>query len=529
MIKQSNYFGSTGEKTGTKSHSGFIASTLILLLSGCVSTSQTLTSQTIVEARVQPAGAPSQPSPHASNTQARYQDYGNKNSERYNDYPQQLTQAEIHELFISSRLLVSEHTGADLEHVELVFASDREIGNEVLAETQRLVSSQFTNSSFASHFLHAVMSSQEGTYAALFATQRAQVMLSTTLLKNYLDGLPNDVTIKRAAVQALLIHELVHASDDVNYGIHENRELNFRASFAQSATFEGHAQWLTRKICESAACSTGLNALDNFMFSHNNPPNQLTQSVQAVSRNVLEYSYIEGEHFMRTLAERPDGDKLIDQLLTNPPQDPIQILDPASYPNVQRENRNQHLLKAADHADHHWREQPWALVQTSPLKGVNLRAEPGKRKAAIDGFTRLITSMVAAQLYNQEEPKLTPIEITLMQTDRKNTAAIFAQTLHENTITLNAKTDNFKASVSPESHELEISILLTSERTENGNEYYSVVSRLGKYVIQVAGFGTNANEFIEYSVDVLANLYKPGNYSTSSYSANGYEPDQARL
>ena len=74
--------------------------------------------------------------------------------------------------------------------------------------------------------------------------------------------------------------------------------------------------------------------------------------------------------------------------------------------------------------------------------------------------------MVAAQLYNQETPKLTPIEITLIQTDCQNTAALFAQTLHENTITLNAETDSFKASISPDSHNPEISILLTSERLE---------------------------------------------------------------
>ncbi|MEE9334953.1 MAG: hypothetical protein V3U65_12770 [Granulosicoccaceae bacterium] len=491
MITQSSHFTTIGNKTGTTPHSGLITSVVALvLLSGCASTTQTLNPQTTVQT----------PAPQSSE------------ASQYKEYSQRLTQAEIHALFVSSRLLVSEYTGADLNHVKLVFASDGEIGSEVLSETQRLIASQFTDSGFASHFLNAVMSNQEGTYAALFATELAQVMLSTTLLQNYLGGLPEDGAIKRAAVKALLIHELVHASDDVMYGIHENRKLNFRASFAQSATFEGHAQWLTRKLCQPAACSSGLDALDNFMFSRDNPPNQLTQPVQAVSRNVLEYSYVEGEHFMQKLAARPDGDRLIDQLLSNPPQDPIQILDPASYPNTQRENRNQYLLKAAGDVDHHWLEQPWVLVQTSPLKGVNLRAEPGKREAAIDGFTRLITSMVAAQLYNQETPKHTPIEIMLMQTDRKNTAALFAQTLHENTITLHTETDHFSESIGVQSSSPEISILLTSERLESNTVYHSVVSRSGKYVIQVAGFGNNANEFVEYSVAVLTNLYGASDY-----------------
>ena len=514
MIRQSSFIRLAGEKTGTTTHFGFIATAMaLMLLSGCASTTQA----PLKPPKVQTSAAPrqdvsdSQAVPGAQ-TQRHYSYSANKLQNSSDTHT--LTQADIQQLFTSSRLLVTEHTGADLNHIELVFASDSEIGGEVLSETRRLISSQFTDAGFASHFLNAVMSSQEGTYAALFSTQRAQVMLSTTLLQKYLGGLPEDGAIKRSAVQALLIHELVHASDDVIYGIHKNRKLNFRASFAQSATFEGHAQWLTRNICTSTGCSSGLDALDNFMFSRSNPPNQLTQSVQAVSRNVLEYSYIEGEHFMRKLAARPDGDRLIDQLLSNPPQDPIQILDPASYPNTQRENRNQHLLKAAGDADHHWREQPWVLVQTSPLKGVNLRAEPGKRAAAIDGFTRLITSMVAAQLYNQETPKLSPIEITLLQTDHNNTAALFAQTLHENTITLNSETDKFKAAIGADLNNPEISVLLTSERLENSTVYHSVVSRAGNYVIQVAGFGNNANEFIEYSVDVLTNLYGTSEIAT---------------
>jgi len=458
----------TGVKTGTTPHYGLVASAMALLvLSGCAS-NQSVTgssdNHTLIPRSAPVAQEATQPSADSAKIEfAKSNDYSSALAPRANNNAT-LTQKEIRAMFVQARALVTEHTGAELSHIKLVFASDREIGNEVLAETRRLVTSQFSNSSFASHFLNAVMSSQEGTYAALFATERAEVMISTTLLQNYLQGLPPNHNIKRAAVKALLIHELVHAADDVLYGIHENRELNFRASFAQSATFEGHAQWLTRKLCKMAECSSGLDALDDFMFSRGNQPNQLTQSVQAVSRNVLEYSYVEGEHFMQKIAARPDGERLIDQLLANPPQDPIQILDPASYPNIKRENRNQHLLKAADTADHHWRETPWALVQTSPLKGVNLRAEPSKREAAIDGFTRLITSMVAAQLYNQEQPKRAPVEITLMQTDRKNTAALFAQTLHENTITVNTETAQFRAQSNKQSAGQHITHIRTTRR-----------------------------------------------------------------
>ncbi len=413
----------------------------------------------------------------------------------------------ILDLFYVSRELVAEQTKADLSHIRLLFASDQEISEEVFTETEKLVKEQFSNRRFASHFLEAVMTSQSGTYAALFATQRAQVMLSSSLFDHYMAGLPRDMEIRRSAIQALLIHELVHAADDVNYGIHENRALNFRASFAQSATFEGHAQWLTRKICTQNGCLEGLKALDNFMFSRDITGNQLTQPVQAVSRNVLEYSYIEGENFLQKLAARPNGELLIEQLLTNPPHDPIQILDPASYPNIKREKRNQRLLDAAADVNHAWREQPWTMVETSPLKGVNLRAEPGKRAAAIEGFTRLITSMVAAQLYDQSAPGQTPIEITLMQTDNKNTATLFAETLHQNNLTPATQITNYTAAINERVGKPKVFILLSSEDTEDLGTYFSAVASLDEFVIQVSGFGTKGTDFVEYAIATLGKLH----------------------
>jgi hypothetical protein len=472
-------------KIATKSHTIILTLVMVVtLLSACANTSNSDTAKPAFEPR------------SLVERQERY------------SHGSILSEDTIRKLFHESRKLVSDHTGADLEHIQLVFASDEQISEEVEVETRRLIDSQFTNSSFASHFLSSVMSSQSGTYAALFATKRQQVMLSSELLSHYMSSVADEVATQQAAVQALLIHELVHAADDVTYSIHENRTLNFRASFAQSATFEGHAQWMTRRICAEVACTTGLNALDSFMFGRGTSTNQLPQSVQAVSRNVLEYSYVEGERFLRNIAARPDGKRLIKKLLSNPPKDPIQILNPASYPDIKREQRNQQLLKATADVDHHWREQPWTMVETSPLKGVNLRADPGKRRAAVDGFTRLITSMVAAQLYNQDAPEQPPIELTLMQTDRKNTAVLFAETLHNNAVSDFADTARYTAAIDELPDTPKVSLVLTTDRLEDDKVYYSAVASLDTFVIQTSGLGGEANDYVDFSIDALTNIYQ---------------------
>ena len=417
--------------------------------------------------------------------------------------------ASMQPLFAQARTLVEQHTGEDLSSVNLNIATDHSITAEVTHETERLIDSQFNNRRFAAHFLDSVMDGQKGTYAALYATRKGEVMVSQPLMQSYQRSLPNDAVIQESAMLALLIHELVHAADDKRYQIHENRDLNFRASFAQSAAFEGHAQWMTRNICARAGCLSGLEALDDFMFGRRNPPNQLTQSVQAISRNVLEYSYVEGERFIANLAQRANGAQLIDELLSNPPQDPIQILDPGSFPNTQREQRNQQLLSASTNLNHPWLSSPWTSVQTSPLKGVNLRTDPTRRNAAVDGFTRLITSMVALQLYNQSEPGFAPIELTVLRTESDETAKLFGKTLHENTRIKGAqlvRADEL-VKVSGNGSDAQPAMLyMTKEPSENGLTYYTLVGVSGLHVVQISGLGLNESLFVEYIDQLLTKL-----------------------
>ncbi len=411
-------------------------------------------------------------------------------------------------LFNQARSLVELYTGVNLSDVTLNIAGDRAITDEVSHETRRLIENQFNNRAFANHFLSSVMRGQKGTYAALYATRKSEVMVSLPLMQSYQASLSNDENVQESAILALLVHELVHAADDKKYNIHENRDLNFRASFAQSAAFEGHAQFVTRKICTTANCLSGLDALDDFMFGKKNPPNKLTQPVQAISRNVLEYSYVEGERFITNLADRPNGNKLIGDVLSNPPQDPIQILDPKSYPNTQREIRNQQLIAASTSLSHPWLSGAWTTVQTSPLKGVNLRTDPGRRDAAVDGFTRLITSMVALQLYNQAQPESAPIELTVLRADTAATAKTFAKTLHENTRFKDAKLYEANSAVKvADTPDVEPALLyLTRAPTEDNQTYYTLIGASGINVVQISGLGTSDELFVDYVDQLLLKL-----------------------
>ncbi len=408
-------------------------------------------------------------------------------------------------LFNRARAAVQLETGTNLNHVKFAVVTNREIEREVAAETGRLTHSQFSEKRFADHFLSNVMAGQMGTYAALYSTNSQTVMVSDSLLRSYIDSVGNDATAIKHALNALLIHELVHAADDSTYSIHQNRDLNFRASFAQSAVYEGHAQYVTRRICQRTDCLSGLRSLDQFMFGDELSPNQLAQPVQAISRNILEYSYVEGERFISALAQRSKGKSLIQSALNAPPRDPVQILDPNSFPNDERKALNTELLTAASNITHQWNTQPWVGVETSPLKGVNLRSDPERRVAAVDGFTRLIKGMVAIQHYNQSELNASPVEVTLMSAENQATADMFAQSLSSNLIynsggNINEEVLWLSPEIPPES------VITVDTQLEDGQSHLALVVSHEQFVLQLVAVDIDREQALEYTRAVLSNL-----------------------
>ena len=337
--------------------------------------------------------------------------------------------------FVRARALVAGDVGIALDDLELVVAGDARIDELVRRETRRLVRAQFDDPAFAERFVERMMRGQRGTFVALYSPATESVLVNRRLFTEYVRSVAGEAPVREAAVLALMIHEIVHAADDRRHDIDGTRTLDFRASFAESAVYEGHAQWRTRRLCERAGCLPGLDALDAFMFdAPDGPPapNRIAQSAVALSRNVLEYSYVEGERFVAALARRPDAEGALERLLSAPPSDPVQILDPGSWPDLERESRNRRMLDAAAGFDHPWHAPGWARVETSPLKGVNLRADPARRVAAVEGFTRLLVSMGALELHDQRDADGRSVEITLLEGESAETAALFARTLHAN-------------------------------------------------------------------------------------------------
>ena len=435
--------------------------------------------------------------------------------------------AYLQELFAQARSMVEQHQQTSLQEITLRIASNKDLEKEVTRETRSLVYPQFSNRRFAEHFLSRLMQDQTGTYAALYTNLNKQVIVNLDLLEFFLNSIDGPVELARQALLALLIHENVHASDDVRFQIHRNRRLSFKDSFSQSATYEGHAQMVSREICQLHQCQDGLVMLDAFMFDAPRSDDPLARNSQAVSRSLLEYSYIEGERFMRGLKSRPDGKQLIESVLRAPPDDPVQILAPENYPDVNRSRRNERLRASIAGIDHPWARAPWATVETSPIKGLDIRDNPQRRAATLEGFTRLITSMVGVQIYNQSTFSNYPVDITLLQTNSTITAEQFAHSFHNRPDATpvirhrrgangSARQRGFAVLGFVAANEArlqlpEMKILLSHSPVTNNNagnrNYVTLVAYACNYVIQIGALGDRIEptmfDFAERVIDTL--------------------------
>ena len=404
-------------------------------------------------------------------------------------------------LFAQATQLVEARSRTSLEGLSLHIVGDTDIDTEVEQETQRLVKAQFSHAGYADYFVDRIMGTQTGTYLALYSARRDAVLVSEQMLQRFLHNI-EDEAVARRAVLALLVHEAVHAADDRRHDLSSVRKLDFRAAFAQSAVFEGHAQWQTRQVCEDAGCLDGLQSLDRFIFGEATP-NQQSQSSSALSRNVIEYAYVEGERFIDALASRDEGNKVLEHLLSHPPEDPIQILDPTSWPDKSREQRNRSLIESIEAIEHPWNGEDYELVQTSPLKGVNLRSNPERRAAAIDGFTRLLTAMAAIEIHPIKENGSRPIDLTILQGQSHDTAMLFARTLHANN-TAHEGTTNLGL------RRFGDTMLWSTKRTDPAITSYKradmIVGVNDRYIIQLAAADIDAQTLEAYARAALEQL-----------------------
>ena len=481
---------------------------VLLLLAACQSPTSNQTNQLPLQSAAEAEAEANETASQARLLQPIVKDFDPNND------------ASIYELYEVGRELVEKRFNTDLQDVTLDIVENDELEKIVRRETKRLTNAVFPDPEFAEFFLNRIMEDQAGSYAVLYVSPENAILVNRELMQIFMQSLEAQPRrIQAESLLALLIHELVHAADNSQHNIHANRELNFRASVAQSAVFEGHAQLATRQICRQVGCLSGLKNLDTFMFEAPEPSDPVARSLQAISRNVLEYSYVEGERFLHQLSRRSDGDNRLQSVLREPPQDPVQILSPETFPNLPRVERNLSIVELMQSVQHRWNQSNYAMIETSPIKGLDMRNNPARRQATKDGFTKLIQSMVGLQVFDQSSRAILPVEITVMQTDTRMTAELFARSFfeknslaEESNSRSNTLEVNLAEQTSNKKRPMRVYVTFTevdgtNRDSEAGDTYLHLIAHSDNWIIQIGGFSNPSDSaLLEFSELAMLDL-----------------------
>jgi len=233
--------------------------------------------------------------------------------------------------------LVEKETGVALAGIVTVRPAEAdEIGAIVRGELHDQFCSIYKDHSRAEKESETVATLLTPMLFAKFAFEEKSILICPGNLDTISKALDAPMLRTPEGLRAILAHECVHAADEIRYGIAE-QSCSFdsaEASQAFNAVIEGHAQFVSRKVCD-AGCWTA--AFDAFTHSIGAIPDDIIDEkeqgllllCQVLVQKVAS-AYYDGEEFIAALFDAGGADA-VERAFRQPPDDPEVILHPEWY------------------------------------------------------------------------------------------------------------------------------------------------------------------------------------------------------
>ena len=447
-----------------------------------------------------------------------------------------LDSALILQWFEEAREIVAREQRVDLSHLTAEIANEREIASHARASLLGALSHDLTNADFAESLVDNILSAQTASVLAIYSPEQRKILMHQENLADYLRAsrrssnrpasspAPGD----KASIQALLIHELIHASDHVRYNaFNKGKRASYQEVFAKSTIIEGHAQWHTRRLCKVAGCSSAFQSLNRYMFEVDVATDPALEYVQNRNFKSLEFVYKEGERFIDSLMQRPNGEALVQTAFTSPPRDSIQIIDPDSFPNRAREVRNSILSSAIENAEKPWSKRRKGTLKRNVLAAAAFSVNPEARRPIVDFYTTKVLATAKHEYYDRDSDTPIPIAIIALQTDTIHTATNTAELIFDSTSqtysNLNGtlvslrdwETGQHTANIDrADKHPLRIDMYTASGHMNNGmiNARYPievVTATAGNYIVHIDGrYAGGKSDLMQLAGQLLTTLAK---------------------
>ena len=187
---------------------------------------------------------------------------------------------------------------------------------------------------------------------AKYALEEREILVNARNFEDMALRLDRDDVNTEACLRVVLVHELVHAADDdrhafgaVLMGLTTSAQV---ASY--SAVFEGHAQFVTRQVCEA---NGWLDSFERFVEVIGYiPEDQLAEMdgaariVARVQASDARMGYVQGEEFIAAV-HAAEGEAGVERAFSEPPDELALVMNPGWYLDPASRPRSEYHVEAA--------------------------------------------------------------------------------------------------------------------------------------------------------------------------------------
>lgn len=317
-----------------------------------------------------------------------------------------------------ARNLVEKHRGVDLSNVTVSSAAGQGMLH-VLFDLNRRQTNPNTPDYLKDQAFHKAAVLTATSTQAIYDPYRNNIVINLPVFERFLDTMAKKGVSKREAALTVLIHEMIHAADDIQYNLVELSRRHRGDKLGAIMVREGHAELQTEYICARAGC------LKAFFTAHEIYTSYVlndTASATPAFVNSDAFVYIHGLQFLKSLERKDPTGSLVNQALRHPPGEALEFFDAASYPDLPRADRRASLYDLLETVE---LTLPGQATRV-PNPVANLADLPNDRSERQEYIarqrTRTLASAGMSYYYMLDPQRFTSVKVELIET-ANNTVA----------------------------------------------------------------------------------------------------------
>lgn len=254
---------------------------------------------------------------------------------------------------------------------------------------------------------------------ALYDPNKKRIVIDRKNFVDHVDRLKERGHSTKQAALTVILHELVHAADDARYDLNALHESSSWNSLERSAVLEGHAQFITQKICEEHNCKEAFD--DDEQYLRYLPSLTGTAKLFPNRRgDNIALRYVQGANFIRDLHEMENGKELVDNALRQAPGDVLSLFETSRFLDDNINSSSQKLAQVLASEEAQWLSK-WIKVPRASFTQSSFPRRSDRREEFVSERSRHLLGSAMTSYYPPGTSKLLPITIRLLET--RNTDA----------------------------------------------------------------------------------------------------------